>query len=73
MEKLLLGVFYECGVDSKGFVIICLKGDKVLFCFDIVLLKCKFGVFDSCLLVDFLLIISIKVKDFVVEMVFINV
>lgn len=42
-EKLLSGVFYERGVDSKGFAIIRSKGDKALFRLDTALLKCKLG------------------------------
>lgn len=38
-EKLLSGVLYERGVDSKGFAIIRSKGDKALSCLDTALLK----------------------------------
>ena len=38
-EKLLSGVLYERGVDSKGFAIIRSKGDKALFRLDTALLK----------------------------------
>lgn len=38
-EKLLSGVLYERGVDSKGFAIIRSKGDKALFCLDTALLN----------------------------------
>ena len=57
-EKLLSGVFYERGVDSKGFAIIRSKGDKALFRLDTALLKCKLGAPDSRLLADFLPTIS---------------
>ena len=63
-EKLLSGVFYERGVDSKGFAIIRSKGDKALFRLDTALLKRKLGAPDSRLLADFLPTISIKAKDF---------
>lgn len=63
-EKLLSGVLYERGVDSKGFAIIRSKGDKALFCLDTALLKRKLGAPDSRLLADFLPTISIKAKDF---------
>lgn len=72
-EKLLSGVLYERGVDSKGFAIIRSKGDKALFCLDTALLKRKLGAPDSRLLADFLPTISIKAKDFAAEMASINV
>ena len=72
-EKLLSGVFYERGVDSKGFAIIRSKGDKALFRLDTALLKCKLGEPHSRPLVDFLPTISIKAKDFAAEMTSINV
>ena len=71
-EKLLSGVFYERGVDSKGFAIIRSKGDKALFRLDTALLKCKLGAPHSRPLVDFLPTISIKAKDFAAEMTSIN-
>lgn len=71
--KLLSGVFYERGVDSKGFAIIRSKGDKALFRLDTALLKCKLGAPHSRPLVDFLPTISIKAKDFAAEMTSINV
>ena len=72
-EKLVSGVLYERGVDSKGFAIIRSKGDKALFCLDTALLKLKLGAPDSRLLADFLPTISIKAKDFAAEMASINV
>lgn len=72
-EKLLSGVFYKRGVDSKGFAIIRSKGDKALFRLDTALLKCKLGAPHSRPLVDFLPTISIKAKDFAAEMTSINV
>ena len=72
-EKLLSGVLYERGVDSKGFAIIRSKGDKALFRLDTALLKCKLGAPHSRPLVDFLPTISIKAKDFAAEMASINV
>ena len=72
-EKLLSGVLYERGVDSKGFAIIRSKGDKALSCLDTALLKRKLGAPDSRLLADFLPTISIKAKDFAAEMASINV
>ena len=72
-EKLLSGVLYERGVDSKGFAIIRSKRDKALFRLDTALLKCKLGAPHSRPLVDFLPTISIKAKDFAAEMTSINV
>lgn len=46
-EKLLSGVLYERGIDSKGFGIIRSKGDKALFHLDTNMLKRKLGVPDS--------------------------
>ena len=40
-EKLLSGVFYERGVDSKGFAIIRSGGDKALFRLDNSVVKRK--------------------------------
>ena len=57
-EKLLSGVLYERGVDSKGFAIIRSKGDKALFRLDTALLKRKLGAPDSRPLADFLPTIS---------------
>ena len=42
-EKILSGILYERGVDSKGFAIIRSKGDKALFHIDTKLLKRKFN------------------------------
>ena len=71
-EKLLSGVLYERGVDSKGFAIIRSKGDKALFRLDTALLKRKLGAPDSRPLADFLPTISIKAKDSAAEMTSIN-
>ena len=72
-EKLLSGVLYERGVDSKGFAIIRSKGDKALFRLDTALLKRKLGAPDSRPLADLLPTISIKAKDSAAEMTSINV
>ena len=72
-EKLLSGVLYERGVDSKGFAFIRSKGDKALFRLDTALLKRKLGAPDSRPLADFLPTISIKAKDSAAEMTSINV
>lgn len=72
-EKLLSGVLYERGIDSKGFATIRSKGDKALFRIDTKLLKRKLGVPDSRSLADFLPTISIKAKDFAAEMTSVNV
>ena len=53
-EKILSGILYERGVDSKGFAIIRSKGDKALFHIDTKLLKRKLNAPDSRPLADFL-------------------
>ena len=72
-EKMLSGVLYERGVDSKGFAIIRSKGDKALFHIDTKLLKRKLNAPDSRPLADFLPTISIKAKDLAAEMTSVNV
>ena len=72
-EKILSGVLYERGVDSKGFAIIRSKGDKALFHLDTKLLKRKYNAPDSRPLADFLPTISIKAKDLAAEMTSVNV
>ena len=72
-EKILSGVLYERGVDSKGFAIIRSKGDKALFHIDTKLLKRKLNTPDSRPLADFLPTISIKAKDLAAEMTSVNV
>lgn len=72
-EKILSGVLYERGIDSKGFAVIRSKGDKALFCIDTKMLKRKIGVLESRPLADFLPTISIKAKDFAAEMTSVNV
>jgi len=59
-EKILSGILYERGVDSKGFAVIRSKGDKALFHIDTKLLKRKLQAPDSRPLADFLPTISIK-------------
>lgn len=71
-EKLLSGVLYERGVDSRGFAIIRSKGDRALFHLDTALLKRKLGAPDSRPLADFLPTIGIKAKDFAAEMTSVN-
>ena len=72
-EKVLSGVLYERGVDSKGFAIIRSKGDKALFHLDTKVLKRKYNAPDSRPLADFLPTISIKAKDLAAEMTSVNV
>lgn len=72
-EKILSGILYERGVDSKGFAIIRSKGDKALFHIDTKLLKRKFNTPDSRPIADFLPTISIKAKDLAAEMTSVNV
>jgi DNA-damage-inducible protein D len=72
-EKILSGILYERGVDSKGFAVIRSKGDKALFHIDTKLLKRKLNAPDSRPLADFLPTISIKAKDLAAEMTSVNV
>lgn len=72
-ERILSGVLYERGVDSKGFAIIRSKGDKALFRLDTKVLKRKWGAPESRPLADFLPTISIKAKDLAAEMTSVNV
>ena len=72
-EKLLSGVLYEHGIDSKGFGIIRSKGDKALFHLDTAMLKRKLGAPNSRALADFLPTIGLKAKDLAAEMTSINV
>lgn len=72
-EKILSGVLYEHGVDSKGFAVIRSKGDKALFRLDTNLLKRKLGAPEGHPLADFLPTIGIKEKDLAAEMTSINV
>ena len=72
-EKVLSGILYERGVDSKGFAIIRSKGDKALFKLDTLLLKRKLGAPNNRPLADFLPTIGIKAKDFAAEMTSVNV
>lgn len=72
-EKLLSGVLYERGVDSKGFALIRSAGDRALFHLDTAILKRKLGAPASRPLADFLSTINIKAKDFAAEMTSVNV
>ena len=67
-EKVLSGVLFEHGVDSKGFAVIRSKGDQALFNIDTNLLKRKYNVPASRPLADFLPTVSIKAKDLAAEM-----
>ncbi|GHV28148.1 DNA damage-inducible protein D [Bacteroidia bacterium] len=72
-EKILSGILYERGIDSKGFAIIRSKGDKALFRLDTTLLKRRIGAPDNRPVADFLPTISIKAKDLAAEMTSVNV
>jgi DNA-damage-inducible protein D len=67
-EKVLSGVLFERGIDSKGFAVIRSKGDQALFNIDTNLLKRKYNVPASRPLADFLPTVSIKAKDLAAEM-----
>jgi len=73
-EKKLSGIIYERGVNEKGFAIIRSKGDKALFGgFSTNDMKRKFQVPDNKPLADFLPTLTIKAKDFAVELTSHNV
>ncbi|MDO4194577.1 MAG: DNA damage-inducible protein D [Prevotellaceae bacterium] len=72
-EKVLSGVLYERGVDSKGFAIIRSKGDRALFHLDTAQLKRRLGAPAGRPVADFLSTLGIKAKDFAAEMTSVNV
>ena len=72
-EKILSGVLYEHGVDSKGFAVIRSKGDKALFHLDTALLKRKYGAPENRAVADFLPTVSITAKKLAAEMISVNV
>ena len=72
-EKVLSGVLYERGIDSKGFAIIRSKGDKALFNLDTRVLKKRIGAPEGRPVADFLSTIGIKAKDLASEMTSVNV
>ena len=73
-EKKLSGIIYERGVNEKGFAIIRSKGDKALFGgFSTNDMKRKLQVPNNKPLADFLPTLTIKAKDFAVELTSHNV
>jgi len=72
-EKVLSGVLFERGVDSKGFAVIRSKGDQALFKLNTQQLKRKLGVPENRSIADFLPTISISAKDFAANMTSINI
>jgi len=73
-EKKLSGILYERGVDDKGFAIIRSKGDAALFGgFSTNEMKQKLAVPENRPLADFLPTLTIKAKDFAVELTSHNV
>lgn len=72
-EKILSGVLFEHGVDSKGFAIIRSKGDQALFHLDTAKLKRLLGAPGNRPVADFLPTVSIKAKDLAAEMTSVNV
>ncbi|MDR0938416.1 MAG: DNA damage-inducible protein D [Mediterranea sp.] len=72
-EKVLSGVLYERGIDSKGFAVIRSKGDQALFRLGTSQLKRKMNVPENRPVADFLPTISIKAKDLAAEMTSVNV
>ncbi|MCK9640524.1 MAG: DNA damage-inducible protein D [Prolixibacteraceae bacterium] len=73
-EKNFSTIIYERGVDEKGFAIIRSQGDKALFGGLTTLeMKRKLGVDERKPLADFLPTLTIKAKDFAVELTSHNV
>lgn len=73
-EKKLSGILYERGVDDKGFTLIRSRGDEILFGgYTTQMMKEKMGVPANEPLADFLPNISIKAKDFAIELTSHNV
>ncbi|MCP4104298.1 MAG: hypothetical protein GY749_02000 [Desulfobacteraceae bacterium] len=73
-EKYLSSLIYERGVDDKGFARIRSKGDKALFGGHTTSsMKNKLGVPKGRPLADFLPIITIKAKDFALEITNFNI
>jgi len=72
-EKVLSGVLFERGVDSKGFAIIRSKGDQALFKLNTQQLKRKLRVPENRTVADFLPTISISAKELASSMTSINV
>lgn len=73
-EKKLSGIIYERGVDDKGFAIIRSRGDQALFGgFSTNDMKKKLRIPDSRPLADFLPTLTIKAKDFAIELTSHNV
>lgn len=72
-EKILSGMIYEKGIDSKGFAIIKSKGDRALFGgYNTSDMKKRLGIPNSRSLADFLPTITIKAKDFANEITIFN-
>lgn len=68
-DKILSGLIYERGVDSKGFGIIKSNGDKALFGgYNTLEMKERLGIKASSPLADYLPTVTIKAKDLANEM-----
>jgi DNA-damage-inducible protein D len=68
-EKKLSGIIYERGVDDRGFATIRSKGDSALFGGHTTQdMKKRFGASDKKPLADFLPTLTIKAKDFAIEL-----
>lgn len=68
-EKKLSGIIYERGVDDRGFATIRSKGDSALFGGHTTQdMKKRFGAPDKKPLADFLPTLTIKAKDFAIEL-----
>lgn len=73
-EKRLSGIAYQRGVDHKGFAVIRSKGDEALFGgYSTIEMKRKLQVPANKPLADFLPTLTIKAKDFAIELTSHNV
>lgn len=72
-EKVLSGILYERGVDSKGFALIRSKGDQALFNLSTTMLKRRLGAPESRPVADFLHTVNLQAKDLAAGMTTVNV
>jgi len=72
-EKILSGILFEKGIDSKGFAVVRSKGDQALFNLNTQMLKRKLGVPENRPVADFLSTTGIKAKDLAADMTCVNI
>ncbi len=72
-EKVLSGILYERGVDSKGFALIRSKGDQALFNLNTAMLKRRLGAPEGRPVADFLHTVNLQAKDLAAGMTTVNV